>query len=388
MNRLVAVIGTALVVGLPVVAQARSMAGMDMPGMDMATPAKPKKKATGATAAKKAPIAKASVDSMPGMAMSGMVMPGSAMPGMDMTKDAASPAPDTPSPMPGMAMPGMEMPGMTMSNDATKAGSGMAGPGGSNSAIATGTALPAGNAPAPAPPTDHYASKFFPADQINRAHALMMKEQGGQNFYQILFNLAEYQVRRGGDGYRWDGEAWFGGDINRLALKTEGDGGVRNGVDTAEVQALYSRLISPYFSIQGGVRHDFRPTPTRTYATIGFEGLAPYMFEVSGAVFVSEKGDFLGRLEGYYDQRITQKLILQPRVELNFAAQDVPENRIGSGLSNAELGLRLRYEIKREFAPYVGVSWDRKLGDTARFYRADGERASAPSFVAGIRVWF
>ena len=105
-------------------------------------------------------------------------------------------------------------------------------------------------------------------------------------------------------------------------------------------------------------------------------------------MFLSNKGDLLGRLEGYYDQRITQRLILQPRVEFNFEAQDVPENRIGSGLSNAELGLRLRYEIRREFAPYIGISYDRKVGDTARFARAAGEDVSNTSFVAGIRFWF
>ena len=121
---------------------------------------------------------------------------------------------------------------------------------------------------------------------------------------------------------------------------------------------------------------------------LGFEGLAPYWFEVEGAVFVSDRGDVRGRLEGYYDHRITQRLILQPRAELKFAAQDVPENRIGSGLSNAELGLRLRYEIRREFAPYVGVSWDRRFGDTARYARADGDRATSKSIVAGVRVWF
>ena len=94
------------------------------------------------------------------------------------------------------------------------------------------------------------------------------------------------------------------------------------------------------------------------------------------------------QLEGYYDQRITQRLVLQPRAELNFAAQDVPENGIGSGLSDVELGLRLRYEIKREFAPYVGISYDRKLGDSARFARADGDDVGGPSFVVGVRTWF
>ena len=163
---------------------------------------------------------------------------------------------------------------------------------------------------------------------------------------------------------------------------------MRGGVESAEVQALYSRAIDPWFNLQVGVRQDFRPGPARTYATIGIEGIAPYWFEVEGALFLSDKGDLLGRLEGYNDQRITQKLILQPRVELNFAAQDVPANGIGSGLSDIELGLRLRYEIKREFAPYIGASWERKLGDSARFARAAGDRVQATSLVIGIRTWF
>jgi copper resistance protein B len=159
-------------------------------------------------------------------------------------------------------------------------------------------------------------------------------------------------------------------------------------VHSAEIQAVLSHAIDPYWNLQGGLRYDFEPDPARTYATIGIEGLAPYWFEVEGALFLSDKGDVLARAEGYYDQRITQRLILQPRVELNFAAQDVVENRIGSGLSNAELGLRLRYEIKREFAPYVGLSYDRKVGATARYVRADGERANSTSFVLGVRAWF
>ncbi len=252
----------------------------------------------------------------------------------------------------------------------------------------TGTALPAGSAPAPQPPVDHYADRQFPPQEMAEARRQMMFEQGGQPFYQVMFNLAEYQARKGADGFRWDGEGWFGGDINRLVVKTEGSGAFGEGVEDAEIQALYSRAVGPYFNLQAGIRYDFKPNPSRTYATIGFEGLAPYWFEVEGALFLSDKGDLLGRLEGYYDQRITQRLILQPRAELNLAAQDVPENGIGSGLSDIELGLRLRYEIKRQFAPYVGVSWDRKLGDTADFARATGEDPSLVSLVFGIRTWF
>jgi len=268
--------------------------------------------------------------------------------------------------------------------DADHATHGMAMP----DAPQSGTALPAGNAPAPLPPSDHYADRQFPGEEMRRSRAAMMKEEGGRSISQIMFNLAEVQIRDGKDGYRWDGEGWFGGDINRLTIKTEGAGAFREGVESAEVQALYSRAVGPYFNLQAGVRHDFQPTPNRTYATVGFEGLAPYMFEVEGAAFLSTKGDLLGRLEGYYDQRITQRLILQPRVELNLSAQDVPENRLGAGLTDAELGLRLRYEFAREFAPYIGVSYEAKTGRTADFARADGKDPTSTSFVAGVRFWF
>ncbi len=245
-----------------------------------------------------------------------------------------------------------------------------------------------GTTPAPAPPGDHAADAVFGADQMAESRQLLRHENGGMPAYSFLFNLAEYRVQKGADAYRWDGEGWFGDDIDRFVVKTEGEGAVRGGVAGAEVQALYSRAIDPWFNLQAGIRHDFKPGPARTYATIGFEGIAPYWFEVEGALFLSDKGDLLARLGGYYDQRITRKLILQPRIELNFAAQDVPAGGIGSGLSDAEFGLRLRYEIKREFAPYIGVSWERKVSATARFARAAGERVEATSFVIGIRTWF
>ena len=251
-----------------------------------------------------------------------------------------------------------------------------------------GTDLPPGDAPAPAAPDDWYADRIYPSTDMARSRDEMMQESGGQTLAFISFNLAEYQARKGGDGFRWDGEGWYGGDINRITVKTEGEGAFGEGVAEAEVQLLYSRAIDPYFNLQAGVRQDLGRGPKRTYATVGFEGLAPYWFEVEGALFVSNKGDVLGRLEGYYDQRITQRLILQPRVEANFALQDVRESGIGSGLSDLELGLRLRYEIVKEFAPYVGVERARKVGDTARFARAAGEDDNVTNFVAGIRFWF
>lgn len=252
---------------------------------------------------------------------------------------------------------------------------------------AVGTDLPAGDAPAPAPPSDWYADRIFPKAEMDHARHAMMVESGGLLVGYTSLDL-EYQSRKGHDGFSWDGEVWYGGDINRLTIKSEGEGAFGEGLEGTETQLLYSRAIGPYFNAQAGIRQDFGPGADRTYATIGFEGLAPYWFEVEGALFLSDKGDVLGRIEGYYDQRITQKLILQPMAELNLSAQDIRESGIGAGLSDVALGLRLRYEIVREFAPYVGVEWARKVGDTARFARASGEGASSVSLVAGVRVWF
>jgi copper resistance protein B len=251
-----------------------------------------------------------------------------------------------------------------------------------------GVTKPAVTEPPPALPTDNAADSLFSPREMDAARAQLRREHGGARLAMIVLNVAEYQVRSRRDGLRWDGEGWLGGDLHRLVVKSEGEGAVGDDIDDAEVQLVYSRAISPYFDLQGGIRYDFEPNPSRSYGTIGFEGLAPYWFEVEGALFLSERADVLGRLEGYYDQPITQRLILQPRAEFNLAAQDVRENGIGSGLSDIEVGLRLRYEIRREIAPYLGVSWQHKVGDTAKFARREGERVTSTSFVLGMRVWF
>ncbi|MDR6787245.1 copper resistance protein B [Sphingomonas sp. BE138] len=248
-------------------------------------------------------------------------------------------------------------------------------------AVAAGTALPPGDAPAPAPVAPTYADRFWGADAMAPARARLRHEHGGMTFSQVMLNIAEYQPRRGADGYRWDVEAWFGGDVDRLVIKSEGDGRIGDRA-TGEVQALYSRAIGPYFNLQGGVRQEVGTD--RRYAVAGIEGLAPYWFDVEATAFLSDRGDMLARIEGYYDQRITQRLILQPRAELNLSAQDVPRDRIGAGLVDAELGVRLRYEIRREFAPYVGIAWERAFGDT-RTYRGRGDGAT---LAIGVRTWF
>ena len=256
-----------------------------------------------------------------------------------------------------------------------------------------GHVMPATSPPMPAAapppiPTDHAADALYDPAVMARARAAMIRENGGMTFSQLMIDRAEYRAHKGGDSYHWEGEGWIGGDINRLAIKSEGEGAVDGALHRAELQALYSRAIDPWWNLIAGVRHDIRPQPQRSYATIGIDGLAPYWFEVEAQAFLSDRGDAHFRIEGSYDQRITQRLILQPAAELNVAAQDVPELGIGAGLSDVELGLRLRYELAREFAPYVGINWERRVGDSARFARAAGEGASTTSLVMGLRFWF
>lgn len=251
-----------------------------------------------------------------------------------------------------------------------------------------GTDLPAGTGSAPSVPTDHAADAIYGPDAMAMARHHLDLHHGGQNFAMAILNIAEVKIKDGRDAYEWGGEAWYGGDINRLVVKTEGEGEFGAGVESAEVQALYSRAIGPYFDLQAGVRYDFEPDPSRVYAAVGFEGLAPGFFDIEGALFLSDRGELMGRLEGYYDQRITQKLILQPRAELNFAAQSSEDIGVGAGLTDAEIGVRLRYDIVREFAPYVGVQYERAFGRTRDFLRDEGEPTGGWSFLVGIRAWF
>lgn len=247
---------------------------------------------------------------------------------------------------------------------------------------------------APAPPAaqsgpEHAADTVFdPAVMAKIRQTRLISEHGGMKTSRILIDRLELLARNGRDGYAWEGDAWFGGDYNKIWFKSEGEGEVDGRLESAEVQALWSRAILPFFDLQIGLRHDIRPRPDRTYLAAGIQGLAPYWFEIDVAAFLSTKGDLTARFEGEYDQRITNQLFIQPRVELDLAAQDVPGLGIGSGLSTAELGLRLRYQFVPEFAPYVGVGYERRFGDTARFARADRENVGGWSLILGLRAWF
>ena len=245
-----------------------------------------------------------------------------------------------------------------------------------------------GNVPAPAPPGDHAADAVFGSDVMARSRKELAYEVGGMGYSLVTIDLLEVGVQKGRESYRFEGEAFTGGNINRFGLKFEGEGEFGERIDDLELQALYSRAIAPYWNLQAGVRYDIKPDPSRTYLVAGVEGTAPYWFKVNAAGFVSNKGEFRARVEASYDQRITQSLILQPRVEANIAFQDMRAIGVGSGLTDFEAGLRLRYEIEQEIAPYIGVEWRKQTGATARFSRAAGEDAESISLVAGIRIWF
>ncbi len=252
---------------------------------------------------------------------------------------------------------------------------------------AIGTDLPAGNAPAPEAPETYYADEVWGKEAMAPVRANMYNEHGGMISSMFLFDIAAARFRDGENGYQWDGEAWLGGDLNRIVIKSEGESYSDEEVEEAEVQAVYSRAIGPYFDFQAGVRHDFRPEPSRTYVALGFEGLAPYWNEIEGTLFISDEGNLFARFEGRYDQLITQKFVLETVGEINLSAQDIEDEGIGSGLGDAELSLRLRYEIEREIAPYLGVSWKSTFGETARLARAGGEGNDHSSLLVGLRLW-
>lgn len=220
-------------------------------------------------------------------------------------------------------------------------------------------------------------------------------QHGAEAFHEeppILATLSverfEHRWKDGENSLDWEAEGWIGGDTHKLRFRAEGEKPVDGPVEEAEFQLLYSRMVSEFWDAQIGVRHDVRPLPQTTYAVAGFEGMAPYFLDVTALAFLSEDGDLSARLEAEQDLLITQRLVLQPRIEVNASAQRVRELHAGRGVNDVELGLRLRYEMAREFAPYVGVSWERKLGETAEMARAHGEDASTLSFLAGLRVWF
>ncbi|MEH6757837.1 MAG: copper resistance protein B [Parasphingorhabdus sp.] len=231
------------------------------------------------------------------------------------------------------------------------------------------------------------ADAIWGADAMRAPREALYNEHGDMQLFWFQGDRLEYRARENSDGYLWDVQGYYGGDRDKLWFKSEGEGAFGETIEQAEVQALYSRAIAPFFDLQAGIRHDFSGSD-RTHAVIGIQGLAPYMFEIDAAAFLSDNGDLTARIEAEYDQRISDRLILQPRAEINLSAQNIPQLGIGSGVNNVELGLRLRYEIKREFAPYIGIEQEWKFDGSKDFSRLAGEDPSITNYVVGVRFWF
>ncbi|MDO8678620.1 MAG: copper resistance protein B [Acidobacteriota bacterium] len=206
--------------------------------------------------------------------------------------------------------------------------------------------------------------------------------------YFVLFDQLEWQ--KDGDatqGVNWDFKAWIGGDLNRIWIHSEG-ASEQSRLEEGEVHVTYGRAFSRWWDVVAGVRRDTRPGPGQTWGTVGIQGLAPQWFEVQATLYVGESAATLARLEVEYELLVTNRLVLQPLVELSVYGKAIPERRIGAGVSSAEAGLRLRYEVRREFAPYVGLVWHRRFGGTADFSRAAGEDVGGWRIAAGVRTWF
>jgi copper resistance protein B len=206
-------------------------------------------------------------------------------------------------------------------------------------------------------------------------------------FAHAIFNQLEGRWNGSNPEFRWDGQGWIGTDYDKLWIKSEGTLS-KGALDDGQQQFLYSRAVTTYFDLQGGLRSDLDSRPTRNWAAFGIQGLAPYFFDLEVTGFVSGEGHLAAKLEASYDLLLTQRLILQPQIELNLYSKADRARLVGAGFSDIDTGLRLRYEFDRKFAPYIGVVYQGKFGQTANFARQAGESTGDVRLAFGIRVWF
>jgi copper resistance protein B len=364
-------------------------AGHDMSGMTMdQTPAMPAgHDMSGMAMSPTLPTAPADPHAGHQMTPMGQTSPAPAMPaghdmsGMTMDRTPAMPAGHDMSTMslgqtPAAPHAGHDMAGMAMPPDIQTSANNPGRP------AEAGPPASASSGPA------HAADLLFDPAEMTAAREQLRVENGDIRTTAVIIDRLEATFADGEEAYDWNAQGWSGGDINRFWWKSEGGGGFGDGVEEAEIQALYSRAVRPFWDVQTGLRQTYRPEGDRTDLVAGIKGLAPHWFEVDAAAFLSNQGELTARAEAEYDQRITNRWILQPRAEINLSAEDIPELRIGSGLTSLQLGARLRYEIHKEFAPYVGVEWTKSFGNTANFLAADGRRSEDTRLVVGIRAWF
>lgn len=237
--------------------------------------------------------------------------------------------------------------------------------------------------PLPAPTAEERAAAF------PDMHGMSMQEHMDEDPFiaTLLFDRLEWQRADDGEGLGWELQGWAGDLDNRLWLRSEGerrDGAIEHG----DVELLWGRPTGPWWDRVLGLRHDLGQGPDRDWLAMGVQGLAPYKFEVAATAYVGANGRAAVRAEAEYELLLTNRLALQPRAEVNLYSKDDPERGIGKGLSDMALGLRLRYQLHRQFAPYVGYEWSRKFGRTAALVEQTGGDRSEGVWVAGIRFWF
>lgn len=231
-------------------------------------------------------------------------------------------------------------------------------------------------------PTDAERAAAFP----RLRHEGMQHASEGSTGY-LLFNRFEAADADSGSSQAWEASGWYGGDIHRLWIRSEGErSGGRTG--SADLELLYGRAIAPWWDLLAGVRHDFAPGRSQDWFAVGVQGLAPYLVEVSATAYLGGSGRSMLAVEAEYELLLSNRLILQPVIEARAYGRADPGRGTGSGLATVEAGLRLRYEFNRQFAPYIGVSHERSFGDTARLRRETGGHARDTQLVAGIRFWF
>ena len=249
-------------------------------------------------------------------------------------------------------------------------------------AASASSSMPAAPAlpPGPADPAAYLAT-------LERMPMTGMDMADDRRTGKVLINQLEWTHADGASGQAWDAQAWYGGDFNRLLLRSDGARSAGR-LQEGDIEALWSHAVTAFWDSTLGVRHDFGAGPARDWAAFGVQGLAPYWFDIEATGYVGAGGRTAARLKVEYELLFTQRLILQPEFEANLYGRSDPARRLGSGLSDASLGLRLRYEIRREFAPYIGVVWQRVFGGTAGFRRAENKSVFDRQIVAGVRVWF
>jgi copper resistance protein B len=231
----------------------------------------------------------------------------------------------------------------------------------------------------PPPPPEHVMGEMSKERMVE-----LMQMEDDAAF--LMLRLDQLEWREARDAAVWDVSGWYGGDYDKLWIESEGE--YIDDEASGRVEVVWDRIVSKWWSTQLGLRQDFGAGPSRTWAAFAVQGLAPYFFEIEAGLYVGEQGRTAARFSVEYDILLTQRLILQPQLELDAYGQRDLENGIGSGLSSGEIGIRLRYELRREIAPYIGVHWERKFGDTADVVRNEGQDDSETSFVIGLRAWF